>query len=79
VHHAGYAAAIFRANWNHKAIVAQGDVVFAGFGVAGAQDLLERFLDGVAGANNACADAAEGGGGVIADFAVGKNAAADCG
>ena len=46
VYHAMNAATVFRANWNHEALIAQCDVVFARFGIARAQNLFERPLDG---------------------------------
>ena len=61
VHHTGDGAALFGANRNDEAIVAQSDVVFAGGGVARAENLLERFLDCGASFADAGADAAESG------------------
>ena len=79
VHHAGDGAAMLGAHRNHETVVAEGDVVFAGFGVSRAQDLLQSFLDGGACVGDAGADAAKRGGGVVADVTVGKNAAANRG
>src|SRR5436309_581070 len=55
----------------------QRDVVFSRFGAACAENLLERFLDGFAGARDARADAAQSGGGLIADFTVRQDRAAN--
>ena len=74
---AGYAAPLFGANRDDEAIVAKSDVVFGSFGVAGAKNLLERFLDGIARLDNAGADAAERGRSVVANFGIGKDAAAN--
>ena len=79
VHHAGNGAALLGANGYHEAIVAESDVVFAGVGIAGAENLAERFLDRGARLADAGADAAKCGRGVVADFGVGKNRAANRG
>src|SRR6202030_3547722 len=68
---------VLRADRNDEAIVAQGDVVLAGFRVARAKNLFQRLLDGVAGLRDAGANSAQGRGSVVADFAVWQDATAN--
>ena len=77
MHNTGNRPPVFRAHRNDEAVFAQRDVVFSRFGAACAENLLERFLDGFAGARDARADAAQSGGGLIADFTVRQDRAAN--
>ena len=56
VRHALHTAAVFRAHRDHEPFVAQRDVIFSGFRIARAQNLFERFLDGLARLGDARAD-----------------------
>jgi len=79
VDHAADFASGSGADGDDKAVVAERDVVFAGLFAAVAEELAQRFLDGVAGAGDLRADAAELGGSVVAQVTVGENRAADRG
>src|ERR1700688_1047610 len=59
VHDSRNTATIFRAHWDHEAVVAQGDVVFPGLGIARAENLLERFLDRFASLRDAGANSSQ--------------------
>ena len=73
----GVQLALLGADGDHEAIVAQGDVVFAGFGVTRAQNLLQRFLDCAARVGDAGSNTAQSGRGVVADISVGQDGAAN--
>src|SRR5262249_45726140 len=55
-------AAMFGANGDDEAIVAKGDVIFAGFRLTRAEDLLQGSLDGISRLKNSSANAAKSGG-----------------
>ena len=77
VDHAGYAAPFGCAHGDHEAVVAQRDIIFAGGFAASAQNAFERAANFIAAVRDAGTDAAELRRSVVADFAVGKNRAAD--
>src|SRR5204863_6936495 len=59
VHDTGHAAAVFGPDGNDKSIVTQGNVILAGTRIARAQNLLQRFLDGVTRLRDARANPAQ--------------------
>src|SRR5579864_7245083 len=79
MNHARNGAAIAGANRNDEAIIAERDVVLAGRLTTCSKNTFERLLDFVARLPDAGANAAQLRGGVIADFTIGKNRAADGG
>src|SRR5947199_6034210 len=68
---------VLRAHRNDEAVFAQRDVVFSRLGAACAENLLERFLDGFAGARDARADAVQSSGSIITDLAIRQDRAAN--
>src|SRR2546427_11096233 len=68
-------AAVGGTHRDHEAVVAQGDVVFARLFATRAQNLPQRFLDGVARAIDIRPDAFELARSVVTDFAVGQDGA----
>ena len=79
VHDALHLSPFGRAHRDDEAVVAQRDVIFAGVAAAGAQHALERFLNRFARAAHAGANALQFGRGVVADFSVGQDGAANGG
>ena len=77
VHDALHLAPLGRAHRDDEAVVAQRDVIFAGVAAARAQHALERFLNRLARAAHAGANAFQFGRSVVADFSVGQDGAAD--
>ncbi len=75
VDHALHLTAVGGTHRDHEAVVAQGDVVFAGLFATRAQNLPQRFLDGVARAIDIRPDAFELARSVVTDFAVGQDGA----
>ena len=77
VHDALHLSPLGRAHRNDEAVVAQRDVIFARVAAASAQHALERFLNRLARAAHAGANAPQFGRSVVADFSVGQDGAAN--
>src|SRR4029077_6442352 len=61
----------------YKSFIAQRDVIFPGLGIAGSQDLFERFLNRLASFGDALANAPERRRSIVANLAIRQHAPPD--